>query len=92
MITPQNLIRHELIGLRCRIENSSAPQVKGLEGRVVDETRNTLTLEVKGKEKNVPKEQCEFVFFLSSGDRVHVRGEVLVGRPEDRIKKRLRKW
>lgn len=92
MITPKNLVRHELIGLHCRIADSTNKEVKGLEGRVVDESRNTLTIEVKGKEKNVVKEQCVFSFSLPSGERVRVEGKVLVGRPEDRIKKKLKKW
>lgn len=92
MITPQNLVRHELIGLQAKVVQSPHPSFQGLEGRVVDETRNTLTLEVCGKEKVVPKEGPVFSFTLPSGKQVRVEGMVLVGRPEDRIKKKLRKW
>ena len=58
----------------------------------MDETRNTLTLEINKKEKNFVKEQCVFSFHLPSGEKVKVDGKILVGRPEDRIKKKLRKW
>jgi ribonuclease P protein subunit POP4 len=92
MITPKNLVRHELIGLKAKIADSSNRAVIGMEGPVVDETRNTLTLEVGGKEKNFVKEQCVFSFTLPSGKRVRVDGKVLVARPEDRTKKRLKKW
>ena len=40
MITPQNLVRHELIGLKARVADSSDKKIIGLEGRVVDEIRN----------------------------------------------------
>ena len=90
MITPKNLVHHELIGLRVRVVEP-AP-FAGLSGMVVDETRNTLTLEVRGQDKKIPKDQVVFSFTLPSGERVRVAGKLLVARPEDRIKKRIRKW
>jgi ribonuclease P protein subunit POP4 len=55
MITPENLARHELIGLACRVRESSNRALIGLEGRVVDESRQTLTLEIRGREKSLIK-------------------------------------
>ncbi|MBI4181794.1 MAG: ribonuclease P protein component 1 [Candidatus Aenigmarchaeota archaeon] len=92
MITPENLVRHELIGLQVLIEKSANSHARGLEGRVVDESRNTLVLEVGDKEKTLAKEECTFVFTLPSGERVRVAGRVLVARPEDRIKKKQPGW
>jgi ribonuclease P protein subunit POP4 len=86
MITPKNIIRHELIGLEVEITNSNDPTLKGLKGQIVDETKNTLTIEVGGKRKTVPKGICTFRFALES-ERVEVSGKVLVKRPEDRIKR-----
>ena len=92
MITPENLVRHELIGLACRIKDSTNKALMGLEGRVVDETRQTLTLEAGGREKSIPKDQCSFSFRIPSGKWVRVDGRILVARPEDRIKKKLKGW
>lgn len=92
MITPKNLVFHELIGLRCRIVQSRHPANVGKEGRVVDETRQTLALEIAGKEKSFAKQEHVFAFTLQSGDKVRVEGSLLVARPEDRLKKKLRKW
>lgn len=91
-IDEMNLVRHELIGLACRVKESTNKALIGLEGRVVDETRQTLTLEVKGKEKSLIKDQCVFSFKIPSGKWVRVEGKILVARPEDRIKKKFRKW
>ena len=91
-INEKNLVRHELIGLVAEVIKSSNKQVEGMKGRVVDERRNTLTLEIGGREKVLPKEENSFLFLLPSGREVSVDGKVLVGRPEDRIKKKLRKW
>jgi ribonuclease P protein subunit POP4 len=92
MITPENLVRHELVGLFVRITKSTNPVNVGIEGRVIDESRNTITIETKKGKKSFIKEQCVFSFLLPDGERVRVDGRVLVARPEDRIKKKFRKW
>lgn len=95
-ITPHNLVRHELIGLAVRIAQSSDKTQKGMHGRVVDETYNMLTIEVKEKktvkEKTVSKQNNVFIFTLPNKIKVQVDGRLLVARPEDRIKKKLAKW
>ncbi len=92
MITPKNLVRHELVGLDVRVVESTNPSQIGLSGRVVDESRNVLTIETAHGVRNLPKNQCTFSFLLPSGERVRVEGRLLVSHPEDRIKKKLRKW
>jgi ribonuclease P protein subunit POP4 len=93
MITPENLVRHELMGLKAWVHSSTNPDAQGLSGRVVDESRNTLTLETPdGREVSLVKDQCTFSFQIPSGERVRVDGKLLVARPEDRIKKKLPKW
>ena len=92
MITPKDLVRHELIGLRVKIVDSTNKAIIGVSGRVVDESRNTLTIETPRGPKNFVKEQCVFSFQIPSGEWVRVDGKLLVARPEDRIKKKFRKW
>lgn len=89
---PEELVRHELIGLEVRVADSTNKSQAGLEGRVVDESRQTLTIETEKGVKTLAKEQCVFSFRLPSGERVRVDGKLLVARPEDRIKKRFRSW
>jgi len=91
-ITPYNIVRHELIGLKVRIKYSKDPSLVGVTGRVIDETYKTLKIETKEKEKVVPKEICTYVFTLPSKTRVEVEGKLLISRPEDRIKKKFPKW
>lgn len=91
-ITPQNLVRHELIGLKVKVSRSTDPSQEDLSGKVVDESYGTLTIESKGKEKKVAKENCTFVFTLPSKTKVEVDGNVILSRPEDRIKKKQPKW
>jgi len=92
-ITPKNIIRHELISLPVRILKSTDQTQIGLKGVVIDETYNTLKIETKdGKEKTIPKANSTFVFTLPDKIKVEVDGKLLLGRPEDRIKKRLPRW
>ncbi|MEA3282663.1 MAG: ribonuclease P protein component 1 [Euryarchaeota archaeon] len=43
-ITPGNLVYHTLIGLETVIAGSTNPDIVGIRGVVVDETRNTLLI------------------------------------------------
>lgn len=92
MITPQNIFRHELIGLQVKVHKSSHNGFIGIHGRVVDETKNTVTIDVNGAEKVVPKDVSIFHFKLPDGKVVEIDGRIIVARPEDRIKKKFRKY
>lgn len=91
-ITPGNLVRHELIGLEVKIEKSTDKTHKGLMGKVIDESYNTLKIDARGREKIIPKANTIFIFTLPNGVKVEVEGKVLIGRPEDRIKKKFARW
>lgn len=91
-ITPHNLVRHELIGLKVKVKDSTDPAHKKISGKVVYETYNMLKIETRKKEKSVPKSNSVFVFTLPDSTQVEVDGKLLVGRPEERIKKKLPKW
>ena len=43
-----NLRKHELIGLEVEVLHATDPSQAHVRGRVVDETRNTLVLEIQG--------------------------------------------
>ena len=91
-ITPLNLIRHELIGLNVKIVDDTNPCNLHISGTVVDETRNTLTIMQDSVQKMISKNNALFQFSLPSQD-VQVEGVKLIGRPEDRVKKTLkRRW
>lgn len=91
-ITPENLVRHELIGLKVKIAKSTDSTHEKIAGKIVDETYNTLKIETKEKEKIIPKKNTVFIFTLPNGVKVQVDGSLLVSRPEDRIKKKFPKW
>jgi len=80
-----NLRKGELIGLRVEVVGATDPTHAHLEGRVVDETRNMLVLEVRGEEKRIPKQGSRFRFDVQGG--LEVDGDEIRFRPEDRVKK-----
>ena len=83
-------MRHELIGLRVEIVEAKNKAMVGIKGRVVDETRNTLVIEKEdGKEVRIPKDVAVFVFQLK-GYKVKVDGRLLIGRPEERLKRKIK--
>jgi ribonuclease P protein subunit POP4 len=87
MRTPKNILMHELIGLGCEVVAASNTSQIGVKGRIEDETMKNIVLEGK----TIPKKGS--VFRISLGKlRVDVKGDMLVARPEDRIKKKFRKW
>jgi ribonuclease P protein subunit POP4 len=91
MITPENLVRHELIGLLAEVVESTNSSMVGISGRVIDETRNTFLIETRSGDKRVPKSCNCFLFTLSKGLKVKAVGSVLVSQPENRINKKIRR-
>ncbi|MEM5828146.1 MAG: ribonuclease P protein component 1 [Candidatus Aenigmatarchaeota archaeon] len=88
-----NILRHELIGLKVRIYNAKNKSLKKIKGIVIDETYNTLIIEKENKRRKiVPKKGTIFIFTLDNGKKVKVLGDLLIGRPEDRLKKKFPKW
>jgi ribonuclease P protein subunit POP4 len=91
MLAPENLARQELIGLQVMVEDCTNPCLKGLSGKVVDETRNTFLLETERGCRRVPKSNTSLIFTLPDGRCVKVAGSILISQPENRINKRMQR-
>ncbi|HII29781.1 hypothetical protein AUJ69_03550 [Candidatus Woesearchaeota archaeon CG1_02_47_18] len=85
----EQLLRGELIGLHARVVSSRNSYNAGIEGRVVYETRNTLTIQHGGREKRIIKKNCVLEFEFKNR-RVIIKGDWLVARPEERTKSRVK--
>jgi ribonuclease P protein subunit POP4 len=90
MISPQNVLRHELIGLDVLVVCASNPGHVGVSGRIIDETRNTLRIRTERGIKRIPKRCSIFRFRLPDGTAVEVNGSALEMQPEKRITMRIR--
>lgn len=85
MITAQNLVNHELIGLHAHIVDSTNPSAIGLNGEIINETKSTLVLQTATGQKMIQKQHNKWKFALGSQDII-IDGSLISKRPEDRIK------
>jgi len=90
MRNASNILRHELIGLKCKIVGASNKSQIGIEGKIVDETMKTIIINNENK-KTVEKKGTIFRIDIA-GKKIEVDGNYLLARPEDRIKKKISKW
>ncbi len=86
-IKKRNILQHELIGLEVEVVDSSDSELVGKTGKIVDETKKTLTVEEGEELKVLPKKQVSLSVSLPRGENVKVEGKKLVARPEERVKK-----
>lgn len=80
-INDKNILNHEIIGLKVLVKNSSDLKKIGVNGKIIDETKNTIILE---NGKILPKKECVFEFDINQ--KVEVDGKKMIKKPEDRIK------
>jgi len=84
MITADNITSHEFIGLHTEIIKSTNPQVIGLNGRIIDETKSMFRINTENGIKSVAKSTNSWKFSIENND-VIVDGSKITKRPFDRI-------
>ena len=84
MITIDNITSHEFIGLDTEIIQSTNPQVIGLNGRIINETKSMFTINTKKGSKSIAKSTNRWKFSIRGKDIV-VEGSKITKRPFDRI-------
>lgn len=90
-LTHQNIGRHELIGLHVVVEKERHFRDSTIKGKVIDETRNMIVVFDGVKKRRIAKVGSTFHFTLPDDSTIIIEGEVIRGRPEDRIKTFRRK-
>ena len=75
-------MRSEFIGSEIEVIDSKNKSLIGLKGKVINETKNTLTIKTKDSRKKIIKEQIT----IKINEKV-INGEKISIRPEERIKK-----
>jgi ribonuclease P protein subunit POP4 len=87
VITARNILQHELIGLEAEVLECPNRSLVGAKGRIMMETKNTITVGAR----TVPKHGIRLLIKLE-GKSIAVDGDRLIARPEERIKKKAKKW
>ena len=91
MISYQNVLRHELIGLDVLVAGAANPLHRGICGHIIDETRNMFAIQTMQGIKRIPKLHSIFRLHLPDGTLVEINGSVLVLAPEKRLNLQKRK-
>lgn len=78
----KNFLKQEFIGLPVKIIECTDKSLEGIEGIIIDETKNMLIIEADGKIKKVAKDIAKFEI----NGRI-INGKKIKYRPEDRIRK-----
>ena len=71
----------EIIGKTIKVIKSTNKDNEGLEGKVVDETKNTILVKTKKGEKRLMKNTITIMI-----NNQKIKGKQLLKRPEERIK------
>ncbi len=74
-----------LIGLQTRIVSSSSKELIGIEGKVIDETKNTIIVERDSKIRRIMKKGNSFEVSIQ-GKKVKIEGDKIMFRPEEKAK------
>lgn len=83
----QQIIHSNIVGCSCRIIYLDKP----FSGKIVLESRNMVILkDHNGKIKNFPKAQSRLIL-ESQNKKIDLLGKEIMGRPEERIVKRVRR-
>lgn len=84
----ENILFHEWIGLKIKISESSQTSLKNISGKIIFETKNMLIVRTLDNGiKKIPKKiilQC--ILYLPT-TVCFIKGNQLIGRPEDRVLK-----
>ena len=85
-VTAQNILYHEIVGLYANIIESSDSTMRGLTGKIVSETRNTITVESnRGRAVQIAKNVATKIGLELDSGVCFISGSSLIGKPEDRI-------
>ena len=84
MITAENIVAHELIGLRTEIIESTNSQIIGLNGTIINETKSMITINTINGTKMIPKSNSSWKFLVENKEII-LNGSKIAKRPYDRI-------
>lgn len=90
MITPQTVIRHELIGLFAVVAKSSNKTQEGFSGLIIDETKNTIFLQTTEGIKCLQKQHMLLRATLPDSVEVLIDCSKLSVSPTRRVSMRVR--
>jgi ribonuclease P protein subunit POP4 len=89
-ITP-SIVQNEFIGLKAKVAHSRNKDLIGISGTIINETRKTFLIKKGNTRKTIIKDIATLHFTLPDTSIVQIEGRTLLGRPEERLKKHIRR-
>ena len=84
----KEILKGEFIGKNILIVSASNPSLVKLHGKIVNESKHTITINTSKGKKTVLKQQVTMEM-THGKNKIRIDGSLLVGRPEDRIKMKV---
>ncbi len=79
------LFHQELVGADCEITGAKNAILKGIKGKIINETRNTITIKTSKGKKTVIKQQVTIMAEIDN-KKFSIECGAIDARPEDRVK------
>jgi len=81
------MLQYEFIGRNAEIEYGSSNNQKKINGKIIFETKNTISLSNDSKLYVIPKKSIRRLGLIFQDEICFMNGSMLIGRPEDRLLK-----
>ena len=85
-----NIINNDLIGYKIEIISHTDSNLMGIIGLILNETKTSLTIDFDG-EKKISKKDGHFRIY-SEEISFQIQGQLLVGVPKKRSKRKHKNW
>ena len=81
------MLQYEFIGSNVQIEYGPVNNPKKIDGKIIFETKNTVSISNQSKSYVIPKKSIGRIGLIFQDEICFMNGCSLVGRPEDRLLK-----
>ena len=81
------ILKYEFIGRNAQIEYGPVSSQRKINGKIVFETKNTISLANDSKKYIIPKATIQRLGLIFKDEICNMNGSMILGRPEDRLLK-----
>jgi len=79
------ITKYEFIGTNAQIDYGSINSQRNVSGKIIFETKNTISLANNFKQYIIPKKTIQRLSLIFKDEICNMNGSMILGRPEDRL-------
>ncbi|HEU4468430.1 MAG TPA: ribonuclease P protein subunit [Nitrososphaeraceae archaeon] len=87
MTIKEYITKYEFIGMNAQIYYGSIDSQRNVSGKIIFETKNTISLANNFKKYIIPKKTIQRLSLIFKDEICNMNGSIILGRPEDRLLK-----